>query len=60
MYSRALGGLGRRVQWSTGWTRPVCTVEHWVNSAGMYSGALGGLGRRRIQRALGGLGRRVQ
>ena len=46
MYSRALGGLGQRVQWSTGWTRPACTVEHWVDWAGVYSRALGGLGWR--------------
>ena len=46
VYRRALGGLGRRVQWSTGWTRLACTVEHWVDKASVYSRALGGLGRR--------------
>ena len=42
VYSGALGGLGRRVQWSTGWTRPACTVEHSVDLAGVYSRALWG------------------
>ena len=31
VYIGALGGLRRRVQWSTGWTRLACTLEHWVD-----------------------------